>query len=294
MAFYEWAPYVSVAERRRKAEREMQKLRKKGHPISPVVVEGRTIAHTFWGKAWCDNLERYSDLATRLPRGRSYVRNGSVVDLQIASGKVNARVSGTDIYTVAVQVSAVGQGQWTSLCGECAGEIGSLIELLQGRLSGAVMERICRQRTGLFPAPTEIRFSCSCPDGAWMCKHIAAVLYGIGSRLDQQPELLFKLRQVDEKALIAQAGAGLPLSPRAPAKERILATDALGDLFGLDLGLAPDRDPLPAVTLPVPAPKPDAARRKPSPMKVPPVRRKPNPPATPPGSAAKTNKRRAR
>jgi uncharacterized Zn finger protein len=236
---YGWRPYVSVAERRRKAEREMQKLKKKGHPVSPVVLEGRTIARTFWGKAWCDNLESYSDYENRLPRGRTYVRNGSVVDLQIAPGEVSARVSGSDIYQVAVKVSAVPKARWTSICTDCAGAIDSLVELLQGRFSKGVMERICQQKTGLFPAPAEIDLSCSCPDWASMCKHVAAVLYGIGARLDERPELLFKLRKVDEKDLIAKAGRGLPLSRKGPAQEKVLADDGLSglsELFGLDLG----------------------------------------------------------
>lgn len=236
--WYEWRPYVSVAERRRKAEREMQKLKKKGHPVSPVVVEGRAIARTFWGKAWCDNLERYSDFSNRLPRGRTYVRNGSVVDLQIAPGEVAAMVSGSALYRVAVKVSAVPKARWTSICGDCAGAIDSLVELLQGRFSRGVMERICRQKTGLFPAPAEIEFSCSCPDWASMCKHVAAVLYGVGARLDERPELLFTLRKVDEKDLIARAGRRLPLSKTGPAAEKVLATDGLSELFGLELGAA--------------------------------------------------------
>ncbi len=236
--YYAWRRYVSVTERRRKAEREMQKLRKKGHPVSPVVVEGRAIARTFWGKAWCDNLERYSDFSNRLPRGRTYVRNGSVVDLQIVPGNVAAIVSGSALYRVAVEVAAVPKARWTSICGDCAGAIDSLVELLQGRFSKGVMERICRQKTGLFPAPAEIELSCSCPDWASMCKHVAAVLYGVGARLDERPELLFTLRKVDEKDLIAKAGRGLPLSKRGPAAEKILATDGLSELFGLELGAA--------------------------------------------------------
>src|SRR5512136_2071193 len=212
--YYEWKPYVPVAERRRKAEREMQKLRKAGHPVSPVVLEGRTIARTFWGKAWCDNLERYSDFSMRLPRGRTYVRNGSVLDLQIAPGEVKALVSGSAIYKVAVKVAAVPKARWTSICTDCGGAIDSLVELLQGRFSKGVMERICRQTTGLFPAPAEIQFSCSCPDWASMCKHVAAVLYGIGARLDGQPECLFTLRKVEGRDLIARAGSDVPLSRR--------------------------------------------------------------------------------
>ena len=233
--FYGWRPYVSVAERRRNAEREMAKLRKKGRPVSPVTIDGRTIAGTFWGKAWCDNLERYSDYANRLPRGRTYVRNGSVVDLQVAAGEVAALVSGSEIYRVAVKVAPVPKGHWVSICKDCAGAIDSLIELLQGRFSKGVMERICRQRTGLFPSPEEIKFSCSCPDWASMCKHVAAVLYGIGARLDKQPELLFKLRKVNEKDMIARAGKGLPLAKTAPAAEKVLGEAGLSELFGLEM-----------------------------------------------------------
>jgi len=230
-----WRPYVSAGERQRHALHKMEQLRKKGHPVSPVTVEGRTIAKTFWGKAWCENLERYSDFANRLPRGRSYVRNGSVIDLQIASGEVKALVSGSEIYEITVKITPVTKARWKSICKDCAGAIDSLVELLQGRFSKGVMERICREKSGLFPSPNEIRFSCSCPDWASMCKHVAAVLYGIGTRLDNQPELLFRLHQLDEKELIAKAGAGLPLAKKGAVSGKILRSDDLSELFGLDL-----------------------------------------------------------
>jgi uncharacterized Zn finger protein len=235
MDFYGWKPYVSVAERRRQAAGEMAKLRKKGHPVSPVVVEGRTIVKTFWGKAWCDNLERYSDYANRLPRGRTYVRNGSVVDLQIAAGEITAMVSGSSLYKVKVKVAPVGNARWQAICKDCAGGIDSLVELLQGKLSKGVMDRVCRQKTGLFPSPSEIQLSCNCPDWADMCKHVAAVLYGIGARLDQQPELLFRLHSVDEKELIAGAGTSLAAGKKAPAKKRVLEGEDLSAMFGLEL-----------------------------------------------------------
>jgi uncharacterized Zn finger protein len=234
-----WRPYVSAAERRLKAVREMEKRRKKGLVVSPVTIEGRMIVKTFWGKSWCENLERYSDFANRLPRGRTYVRNGSVIDLQISSGEIKALVSGTDIYEVAVKVAPVTKTRWRSICKDCAGAIDSLIELLQGRLSKGVMERICQQNAGLFPSPKEIRLSCSCPDWAEMCKHVAAVLYGIGARLDQQPELLFRLHGVDEKELIAQADAAFPLAKRGPAAAKVLAGEDLSKLFGLDMAEGP-------------------------------------------------------
>ena len=217
-----WQPYVSVAERRRKAAREMAKRKKQGHDVSPVVIEGRTIAKTFWGSAWCENLERYSDYANRLPRGRTYVRTGSVVDLQITSGEIHAHVSGSELYKVTLKVAPVKKAQWKSICADCAGAIDSLVELLQGRLSKGVMERLCRQQGGLFPRPSDIRFSCSCPDHALMCKHVAAVLYGVGARLDLQPELLFRLRAVDEADLVVHVDAALPMSKQRPVAGRVL------------------------------------------------------------------------
>src|SRR6266542_1890783 len=235
MDYYGWKPYVSVAERRRKAAGEMARLKKKGHPVSPVVVAGRTIVTTFWGKAWCENLERYSDFENRLPRGRTYVRNGSVIDLQIAPGEIKALVSGSQIYKVQVKVAPVAKARWESICKDCAGAIDSLIELLQGRFSKGVMERVCRQKTGLFPSPDEIQLSCSCPDWAEMCKHVAAVLYGIGARLDQQPDLIFRLHNVDEKELIAGAGTALPQAQKAPAASKVLGGEDLSILFGLDI-----------------------------------------------------------
>jgi uncharacterized Zn finger protein len=248
MYFDEWKPYVSIAERRRKAERELAKLRSKGRVISPVEVIGRAIAKTFWGHAWCQNLQRYSDYASRLPRGRTYLRNGSVVDLQVAPGEVSALVSGSEMYTVKVTVSPLPKARWSAICKDCAGAIDSLVELLQGRFSKGVMERICQEKTGLFPSPGEIELACSCPDWASMCKHVAAVLYGIGARLDQKPELLFRLRRVDEGDLIVQAGRGVPLATKGPAAEKVLEDTGLAELFGIEIaqsaeakGVAPAR-----------------------------------------------------
>jgi uncharacterized Zn finger protein len=210
-------------------------LRKKGQPISPVRIEGRTIARSFWGKAWCANLERYGDFASRLPRGRSYVRNGSVVDLQIARGEVRAMVSGSELYTVQVDIAPASTKRWNAICRDCAGSIDSLVDLLQGRLSERVMERVCREGDGLFPAPREIDLSCSCPDWADMCKHVAAVLYGIGARLDLSPELLFKLRGVDETELLAHADQHIFLKAPAPAGAKVLDEGDAAALFGLEM-----------------------------------------------------------
>ena len=261
-----WAPYVPVAKRRQKAERAMEKRRKAGHPVAPVRIAGRAIATTFWGQAWCDNMEGYHDYENRLPRGRTYVRNGSVVDLQIAPGRVTAVVSGSELYDVTVTIKETPTTQWRSICKDCAGGIDSLVELLQGRFSKGVMERLCRQQGGLFPRPSDIRFSCSCPDHALMCKHVAAVLYGVGARLDQQPELLFRLRAVDETDLVAHVDAALPMSKRGPAFGRVLETDDVSALFGLDMAAPevaapakPPRKPRSAAKIPPAGPAPTKA-----------------------------------
>ncbi|KXS30913.1 MAG: Uncharacterized protein AWT59_2961 [Candidatus Gallionella acididurans] len=230
-----YAPYVSVAERRKKVEKAVAKAKKAGAKLSPVEPISGAIAKTFWGKAWCNNLEQYSDYANRLPRGRTYVRNGSVIDLKITAGEVRAQVMGSSLYTVDVTVTAVPGKQWQAIGAGCAGSIDSLVELLQGKLSKGVMEHICTPGTGLFPAPREIKFKCSCPDRASMCKHVAAVLYGVGARLDQQPEMLFSLRRVDAKDLVAQAGAGLPKAKKGPTSSKVLEDSALADMFGIEM-----------------------------------------------------------
>ena len=237
--YYGFRPYVSVGARRAQAAREVARLKKKGRQTSPVVIEGRTIAETFWGEAWCDNLERYSDFANRLPRGRSYVRNGSVVDLQVAPGSVTALVSGSTLYDVKVTVAPVPRTRWSAICRDCTGAIDSLVELLQGRFSKGVMTRLCEEKTGLFPSPKDILFTCSCPDWASMCKHVAAVLYGIGARLDHQPELLFTLRKVDQRDLIAKAGAGISKTRKGPAGAKVLDSDDLSEMFGIEMAPTP-------------------------------------------------------
>jgi len=247
--YYDYKPYVSVAERRRQAQREMEKRRKKGLPVAPIVIDGRAIAKTFWGKAWCDNLESYSDYANRLPRGRTYVRNGSVVHLEIAPGKIKALVSGSELYEIEIDIAPLPAAQWKAIKKECAGQIGSLVELLQGRLSKGVMDVVTRRGSGLFPKPSEITLDCSCPDWADMCKHVAAVLYGVGARLDTNPELLFVLRKVDHLELIAGVVESAPAGARGKAggKKRIAAGD-LSDVFGIEMAEeeAPARQAKPA------------------------------------------------
>jgi uncharacterized Zn finger protein len=236
MSWYGFRPYVSVARRRANALREVSRLEKKGRKTSPVRPMGRKIATTFWGKAWCDNLESYSDYSNRLPRGRTYIRNGSVVDLQIEPGRITALVSGSDLYEVKIKIKPSDGKSWKNVKTRCAGGIGSLVELLQGKLSSSVMQVVTSSDGGLFPKPKEIELSCSCPDGAYMCKHVAAVLYGVGTRLDEQPDLLFKLRQVDHLELIVEAGNALGTADARPGSgETTIAAGDLADVFGIEI-----------------------------------------------------------
>ncbi|MHB8382662.1 MAG: SWIM zinc finger family protein [Candidatus Binataceae bacterium] len=235
MRYRKWWRYVSVAQRRLNAKKKVAEFSNKRQAISPVTIEGRAIAKSFWGKSWCANLERYSDYENRLPRGRTYLRNGSVFDLHIAKSKVSAVVLGSEFYKVTIAIAPVTATRWKAICRDCAGTIDSLVELLQGRLSKAVMDRVCREDDGLFPAPKEIKLSCSCPDWAGMCKHVAAVLYGVGARLDETPALLFALRGVDENDLLANAGQELSLKKAAPAASKVLDDGDVAALFGLDM-----------------------------------------------------------
>ena len=244
MNFWRSKPYQPVSARQKKAEAAIAKSNQRGTPMAPVLASRGPIAKTFWGKAWCDNLEHYSDYSNRLPRGRTYVRNGSVIDLSVAPGEVRAQVMGSALYKVVVTVASLPNMQWQEISEACSGSIDSLVELLQGQLSNAVMERICKPGSGLFPAPKEIEFQCSCPDWAEMCKHVAAVLYGVGARLDQQPELIFTLRRVDAKNLVTQAGAGLPKSKQGPAAGKALDVALLADVFDIEMAdVAPATKP---------------------------------------------------
>ncbi len=232
--YYGFAPYVSVAERRKRAARKLAQLRKKGHEPKPVQIDGRAIATTFWGKAWCDHLESHADLANRLPRGRRYVRNGSVIDLQVAVGEVRALVSGSEIYEAKVGIEPLAAARWKAVRRECAGQIGTVVELLAGKFSSAVMEVLCHRQKGLFPGTGELVMSCSCPDGAWLCKHLAAVLYGVGARLDHAPELLFTLRGVDGAELVAAVGKAGALASAAPA-DGAMGGEHLAEIFGIEM-----------------------------------------------------------
>ena len=232
--YSQFAPYVPVAKRREQAAKKAKQMEKSGKKLEPIDITGRKIAATFWGKEWCENLESYSDYSNRLPRGRTYVRNGSVIDLKIAEGKVTALVQGSSLYTVTITIAALANSAWGAFKKRCAGKIASLLDLLQGRLDKGVLEEITSRSGGLFPAPKEIKLSCSCPDGASMCKHVAATLYGVGARLDGKPELFFTLRGADMQELITAATATAAIADKG-TDQAGLADDDLSAIFGVEI-----------------------------------------------------------
>lgn len=237
MSFYGYAPYVPVAERRAKAQKQLEKMKKKGLKVQPVQLTGRKIADSFWGKGWCDHMESFSDYANRLPRGRTYVRNGSVCHLEIQGGGIKAIVSGSALYNVSITISPLAKKKWDAVKSACTGRIGSLIDLLRGKLDSGVMEVVSDRKDGLFPQPGEMKFDCDCPDWAGMCKHVAAVLYGVGARLDHSPEMLFLLRGVNHEELV-DVSAAITGAAKAGTSRRRIAATGLADVFGVEMAEA--------------------------------------------------------
>ncbi len=229
-----WPAYVKVADKKKKAAKAVAKMNKNGRMVFPVQIDGTVISKTFWGKKWCKHLESFADYASRLERGRSYVRAGSVIHLEILSGKVEALVQGSSLYKVKIGIAAADKKKWESITQKCSGEIGSVIELLQGKLSSSVMNTITDKQSGLFPLPNEINFNCSCPDWAEMCKHVAATLYGVGARLDNEPELLFVLRSTDHMELISKAAVSVPT--KKGGKANVILDQDLSEMFGIEIG----------------------------------------------------------
>lgn len=254
--YYDFPQYISVAQRKVQAEKARKKLEKSGRKLDPVTVteKGRRLCRSWWGNAWTENLSRFSDYDNRLPRGRSYLRNGAVIDLEIARGQISALVQGTRLYNISIDIKPLRPDIWKSLIEDCSANITSLVDLMAGRFTDPVMNRLIRSSDGLFPEKKEISFTCSCPDYAGMCKHVAAAMMGIGVRFDDDPTLFFKLRGVDPQEIVTAMTGSLTTLDTAVAGDELFeagSTD-LTALFDIDLE-------------PTPSPKP-AARKKANPV----------------------------
>lgn len=244
-----WRPYVPVHQRKAKGLAKAQRALGKGNSLQPVQVEGRKIAKSFWGSSWCKHFETYSDYANRLPRGRTYARNGSIVHLEISSKTINAMVAGSDLYHIKIKIDEMPAKAWKHLCGQCTSSVTSTIDLLRGKLPEPILATLTDPNQGLFPHDKEIRLNCNCPDWAGMCKHLAAVLYGVGNRLDEAPELLFLLRGVEQNDLIGNSLAEATDASISLAGAQLLnAESGLEDIFGIDLVDSPPPTYQPSTT----------------------------------------------
>ncbi len=239
MRYWGYPEYVTVAEKKARAARKLKELSKKNANLKPVVIEGSAIARTWWGKAWNRNLEQYADYSNRIGRGRNYVRHGAVLDLQIESGEINALVQGSrqKPYSVSIKIQTLKRIIWHKIKDSCEDTLESFQELLAGAFPKTLGEIFTSRDTGMFPAPREIKFSCSCPDWASMCKHVAAALYGVGARLDEDPKLFFRLRDADISKLIKQTVTDKTkklLEKAARKSSRIMEDADLSAVFGID------------------------------------------------------------
>ena len=239
MAFYGYFDeYVPVAKKREKAQKALEKLKKKNPDLAPVIITGNLIAKTWWGKAWNKNLEIYADYTNRISRGRSYVRNGAVMDLKIETGIVKALVQGSEKkpYNVEIKIAPLSSEKWDDVLNICKHKIDNLAELLSGKFPKELEEIFTLKGKGLFPTQKEITFNCTCYDWADMCKHVTAVLYGIGARFDEDPTLFFKLRNIDfgdllKKTIDQKMQSMLENSDRK--SNRVIDDRDVFDLFGV-------------------------------------------------------------
>ena len=237
---YRFPKYVSVAEKKSKAEKKIKQLKKKNPAIAPVYVKSSKLAESWWGISWNKNLESYADYSNRIGRGRSYVRHGAVLDLKIKPGKIISLVQGavSRPYTIEITIKKIKKSAWQNIIHECRGKVNSLNALLDGQLPKSMMDILTHKKGGIFPSPDEIEFNCSCPDWAYMCKHIAATLYGVGTRLDQTPALFFTLRGVKMDNLVSQAirkeADQLITKSKINKSKRIISNADLSSTLGID------------------------------------------------------------
>jgi uncharacterized Zn finger protein len=247
-----WWAYEDAKEQKARLQREIAKRRKKGETFEVLEAPAgqKKLSTTFWGQAWCKNLETYQQYETRLPRGRSYLRQGNVYNLKIEPGKLAAVVAGSELYQAAIHIRPLAGEDWQRIVASCAGQVGSMLDLLAGKLGDGMMRVLTDPERGLFPKPKEIRFTCTCPDFADMCKHISAVLYGVGVLLDSKPELLFTLRGVDQAELLSHASDSTLAEIGEGSGGSELAGTDLSALFGIDLATETTHPPIQPVKKP--------------------------------------------
>ncbi len=238
MSFYDYGYYETKAEKRRRIGEKLERLRKTDPNIAPLTIEGNTLAKSWWGKAWGKNLESYADYKSRLSRGKNYVKQGAILDLKIEEGKVNSKISGSGskIYDCEIHIERLSDERLKKILEHCQNKISTLDALLTGDFSEELLELFQDKSYGLFPSPDEISFRCDCPDVANICKHVAATLYAIGTKFDDDPMFFFELRQIESENLIQKSVEKKlenMLEHVGKKTSRTMDASKISDVFGL-------------------------------------------------------------
>ena len=223
----DYSPRLSVKQLGALATERLETLRADGAVLNPVVNSSRKLAASFWGSAWMKHLARCEAGGLCLAPGRSLLRHGCVLDLNIGPGLIAALVSADELYEVTLRIEPLDDEKLESLRNTCCGRIDSLVSLLEGKVDHAVLEILCAPEDGLLPEPADWHMNCSCPDWAEPCSHAAAAIYAAGVLIDADPMLLFRLRSVDPAALMA--------APSIPEAEAVFDASALSSAFGIEL-----------------------------------------------------------
>ncbi len=226
--------YVRVQKRRTYARDIAAQLERQGEILTPAVAHGKNIANQFWGRAWCHAIDEWQDCAYRLPGGRSLLKNGGVIDLKISRNSVIARVAADQVYDVQLHYRDADPYSVAELRSQCAGKLTGLLDFIQGKLSEEVMQYICNPVYGLFPEYGDFKISCTCLDDAVLCRHAAAALYAVATRLDDEPELFFTLRGIDAKDFFEAEDI---LTQTGSNSAEGLSADELSKTFGIDIEL---------------------------------------------------------
>jgi uncharacterized Zn finger protein len=161
-------------------------------------------SRTWWGQRFIAALEQFTDPG-RLGRGRSYASGGRILDYTLAKGTVTARVRGSinpyfgvykePIYTTSITIKAISAANWTKVIRRIASRADLVTKLLMNEMPDTIEDVFSELDLHLLPhSERDFVTTCSCPDYANPCKHIAGVYYLLASALDNDPFLMFELR----------------------------------------------------------------------------------------------------
>lgn len=218
---------MKAADLEAQARRELIELKSAGEEVRPVVGTTRKLAAHFWGSAWMKHLALCESGGWSLSAGRTLLRHGCVLDLQLEAGLIRARVMEERLHDVEIALDPLDGERLEELRTICSGKIDSLVPLLEGTLDDALLATLCNAETGLLPEPGAWHMSCTCPDWSEPCPHAAAAIYAAGILIDAEPSLLFRLRQVSPEDLLQ--------SPAEKAAESDFDLEQLARTFRIEL-----------------------------------------------------------